>query len=178
MKAAVALALLVAACTPPAAVSAGRPLAPTHSANRTLTFSINHYDLDVPDAYSVRDTSPGLADFELYAIDNPTSHAELGLYFGNFPHFPTLSWNSAPVTSASGDKTAKEFRYSAARRQLEGLLQFTGLGYAGAPITPFSSVHYFAEDVSDEDGKIFAGIARSIRVARPTLEPRERFERD
>ena len=136
---------------------------------KARAFAVTHYDLDVPDAYSLHDVSPPQSDFALYVVESKTSHAKLGLYFGNSPGFPKLKWEGALVTTSSTNKTSKDFPYRVQKRQLEGLMTFTGLRFRSSRMTPFSSIHYFASDVNSDDGKAFTGIVQSIRVARATL---------
>src|SRR6478735_3035012 len=99
--------------------------------------------------YSVLAASPSMSEFELYRVENGSSHAQLVLYFGNHAGFPKLDWQSSPRKSSGQGKTVDEFPYSAKKRQLEGLLTFTGLRFKGIPMTPYSSVHYFANDVGE-----------------------------
>ena len=103
MRRATAIALLAGLSMTPVAIS------DAHA--KAKAFAIIHYDLDVPDAYSLRDVSPPQADFALYVVESKTSHTKLGLYFGNSPGFPKLKWEGAPVTTSSTGKTSKDFPY-------------------------------------------------------------------
>jgi len=161
MKKAAVMALLAAASTSSIALSVTNA--------KTMTHAANHYDFDVPDTYSLHNVSPTTMDFESYEVESKSSHAKLGLYFGNNPGFPKLKWGGAPVTTSSPGKTVMDFPYSVQKRQLEGLMTFTGLRYKGIPMTPYSSVHYLATGVNGDDGRAFTAIVRSIRVARRAL---------
>jgi hypothetical protein len=158
----------------PAVLAAGlvvMQVAAGGSATRTMTHSINHYDVDVPDTFTIRDVSPEMADFQFYEVARKNGQGgKLGLYFGNHSGFPKLKWDASPVSSGAGATTRKEFPYSAEKRQMEGLLTFRGLRYMGSSSTPFSLIHYFARDIGEDDAKVFGAIVQSIRVARTELK--------
>lgn len=162
MKAALVTVLLAACCMAPTATSA------TNS--KSMTHSITHYDLDIPDTYTLRDVSPPMSDFALYEVRGKGGGPTLGLYFGNHPHFPKLKWDGPPVSSSSEGKTADEYPYSPRTRQLEGRMTFSGLRFRASRMSPFSSVHYFAADLDEDSGKAFTAIVHSIRVARATFQ--------
>jgi len=162
MKAALVTVLLAASSMAPT------PTSGTNS--KPMTHSFTHYDFDIPEAYTLRDVSPAMSDFAVYEVRGKAGGPTLGIYFGNHPQFPKLKWDTAPVSSSADGKTADEYPYSPRTRQLEGRMTFSGLRFRTSRWSPFSSVHYFAANLSEDDGKAFTAIVHSIRVARPTFQ--------
>lgn len=134
------------------------------------THAINHYDIDVPTGYSIKDRSPAMSDFDLYEITGNRPTAKLALYFGNHPQFPKFEWSSSPHIESRNGRTTDEYLYSPKQRRMEGRIMFDGLSYKTRAHSPYTYVHYFASDVNEDDARIFEEITRSIRVARAHLD--------
>jgi hypothetical protein len=131
---------------------------------------MNHYDLDLPAGYAVKDITPPLADFELYEISGSRAGARLGLYFGNHPQFPKYEWAGPPRSESKKGRTSQQYPYSSKERRMEGRIMFDGLSYKTTAHSPYTYAHYFATDVNADEARIFEEIVRSIRVARPHLD--------
>jgi hypothetical protein len=112
----------------------------------------------------LKDVSPKLMDFDLYALaEKRSGSVRCTLYFGNAPAFPRLRWSGRPTESRQNGGTRKEFR---SPDQVEGLMAFEGLSYKGAPMAPFEDVHYFADHLNAADMKVVSAMVDSISVAR------------
>jgi hypothetical protein len=146
------------------ALIAATPAAPTAGTVRTF----NHYAIEIPAGYVVKDVSPPRMDFEIYNLVDGKGKVKCGLYFGNAPQFPMFKWESqSPTESKDANRTKKAYR-SATR--MEGLLEFSGLTYKGIPATPFSIIHYFADGLSAADAKAVSAMVESIRVVQKHLD--------
>ena len=144
--------------------AASVPAAP--SAGRAQTF--NHYSIEIPAGYVVKDVSPPMMDFDLYQLVDGRGKARCGLYFGNAPQFPFYKWGSkSPVESREAGRMKKAFQSST---RMEGVLEFSGLTYKTTPYTPFSMIHYFADGLSADDIKAFSAMVNSIHVTKKHLE--------
>jgi len=153
--------------------SSGMSAMETKSPTKTDTRSINHYDLDLPASYSLRDISPPMMDFVLYEIDKVgRTDEKLVLYFGSAPSFPALKWSTPAIKRSKGRASITEFPYSQKERQMEGLVSVTGLMYHGRD-SPFSYVHYIATGLDERDARDFEEIVESIRVERPTIDRKD-----
>jgi hypothetical protein len=129
---------------------------------------VEHYGIEVPAGYILKDVSPKQMDFDLYALaDTRTGSVKCTLYFGNAPAFPKLRWSGKPTESRQHGASRKEFRSS---DRIEGLMNFDGLSYKGVPASPFESVHYFADHLSTADVKLVATMVDSITIAKKDLK--------
>jgi len=142
--------------------------APPAPASGAAVQVIEHYAIEVPPGYALKDASPQLMDFDLYALtDQRTGAVKCTLYFGNAPQFPKLRWSGRPVETKQGGGTRREFR---SPERIEGLLTFEGLSYKNVPFSPFESIHYFADHLSAAEPKAVAAMVDSVRVAKKKLE--------
>lgn len=130
---------------------------------------VAHFLLQIPSSYIVKDLTPQFADFELFEIcEQKRETACLKLYFGNFPNFPLLRWNSAPSVEGASDRQDYPFRTDDGA--IEGLLSYRGLTYKNHNGTPYSQIHYFSKGLSKEQAARFLEIANSVKVTRPNLD--------
>src|SRR5437868_5747663 len=105
-------------------LAAGSATASGTSPTRT---HFQHFSIEVPAGYQLKDSSPPMMDFDLYdLIDLKTKKARCRLYVGNAPRFPLFSWSGAPTVSRTPGKEQTDFR-SASR--VEGTIKFSGLTY-------------------------------------------------
>ena len=128
---------------------------------------VEHYAIEVPAGYTLKDVSPKLIDFELFAlVDKRTSATKCTLYIGNFPSFPKLRWAGSPTESKGSDRTRREFRST---DRIEGVMTFTGVTYQDSTGSPFTSIHYFADRLSGAEIKVVTAMVDSIRVAKKDI---------
>jgi hypothetical protein len=145
---------------------AAAPALAAPAAGRVQTF--NHYAIEIPAGYVVKDVSQPMMDFDLYQLVDGKGKAKCGLYFGNFPQFPTYKWGTTPpVETRDASRTKKAYQSST---RMEGVLQFSGLSYKMLPNTPFSLIHYFADGLSAEELKAMSAMVDSIHVVQKHLE--------
>jgi hypothetical protein len=129
---------------------------------------VEHYAIEVPAGHVLKDVSPKLIDFDLYALtDTHTGRVKCTVYFGNAPSFPELRWSGRPTESKQSTGTRKEFR---GPDRIEGLMTFHGLSYKRTPFSPVGSIHYFADHLTAGDVKLVATMVDSITVAKKHLE--------
>jgi hypothetical protein len=142
------------------------PAPPAPTAGRVQTF--NHYAIEIPAGYVVKDVSPPMTDFDLYQLIDGKGKVKCGLYFGNAPKFPTYKWGSKlPVETRDASRAKKAFQSST---RMEGVLKFSGLTYKTTPDTPFSMIHFFADGLSTDEIKAFSAMVDSIHVVQKHLE--------
>jgi hypothetical protein len=128
---------------------------------------IEHYAVQVPAGYVLKDVSPKLMDFELYALtDSRSGEVKCTLYVGNNPRFPTLRWSGNPSQSHQGAGTRREFR-SADR--IEGVMMFERVSKSSL-MSPFQVIHYFADHLSAVDMKAVAALVDSVIVVHQDLQ--------
>ncbi len=129
---------------------------------------IEHYAIAVPAGYVLKDVSPKLMDFDLYALaDQRTGSVKCTLYVGNHPAFPKFRWSGRPTESGRSGGTRKEFR---SPDRVEGLMNFSGVTYKNTPGSPFETIHYFADHLSAHEMKVVTAVLDTIRIAKPHLE--------
>jgi len=129
---------------------------------------IEHFSIEVPPGFELDDMSPEMADFEIYdLVDRAKQKLLCRLYFGNYPRFPMYSWSGTAKFSTAPRREQKEFR-SADR--IEGTITFSGLRFKGFPVTPWSIIHYFADDLSESDLQLIERMIQSIEVTRISID--------
>jgi hypothetical protein len=129
---------------------------------------VEHYAIEVPADYTLKDVSPKIMDFDLYALaEKRTGIVKCTLYVGNAPAFPKLRWSGKPTESTQNLGTKKEYRSS---DRIEGLMTFQGLTYKDSAGSPFTSLHYFADHLSAADLKVVAAMVGSISIAKKDLK--------
>lgn len=129
---------------------------------------VEHYGIEVPAGYVLKDVSPRMTDFSLYALtEKRTGKVSCTLYVGNHPDFPKLRWSGKPVKARQSGGTRKEFRSS---DQIEGLMTFPDVTYRGSEGSPFQTIHYFADHLRALDMKAVTAMVDSISVAKKDLE--------
>jgi hypothetical protein len=137
------------------------------SAVRPVAQIVEHYAIEVPAGYALKDVSPKLIDFELFAlVDKRTRSTKCTLYIGNFPSFPMFRWAGSPIESKGSDRTRREFRSA---HRVDGLMSFRGVTYQDSAESPFTSIHYFADHLSRAEIKIVTAMVDSIRVAKKDI---------
>ncbi|HEY0711934.1 MAG TPA: hypothetical protein VGF45_04625 [Polyangia bacterium] len=137
-------------------------------AQSTKKHTINHYSVELPASYRLKDITPKLMDFGLYAVvGRQDGKVRCTLYFGNHPDFPSKRWAGAPVATRDGWRTRKEFRDA---NRIEGVIAFEGLSYKGSSGTPYSKIHYLAERVRPADQPLLLSMLDSIAVENPHLK--------
>jgi hypothetical protein len=142
--------------------------AATVPADGRVVQQVEHYAIEVPAGYVLKDVSPKMMDFELYALtEKRTGKAKCTLYVGNQPAFPKLRWSGKPVESRQSGGTRKEFRSS---DRVEGLMTFQDVTYKDSGGSPFQTIHYFAEHLSAPDMTVLAAMLDSITVTRKELK--------
>ena len=141
--------------------------APASGTSPTRT-QIEHFSVEVPAGYELKDSSPRMMDFDLYdLIDLKTKKARCRLYVGNHPNFPLFTWANAPTVSRTADREQTDFR-SATR--VEGKIKFSGLTYKKQSYSGWTIVHYMAENLSEPEVQLIGRMIASIAVTRPHLD--------
>ena len=129
---------------------------------------VEHYAIEVPAGYVLKDVSPKLMDFDLYALaDQRTGTVKCTLYVGNHPAFPKFRWRGKPIESGRNGETRKEFRSS---DRVEGVMNFSGVTYKNTPGSPFETIHYFADHLNAHEMQVLTALLDSIHIARAHLE--------
>jgi hypothetical protein len=131
---------------------------------------INHYSLQIPHDYRMRDITPPMMDFELYEVHkvgNPK--VKFDIYFGNNPSFPKFKWKEESLNSTKDNCSTKVFKYRKSDGAIEGLLSYSGLSYKGSNQSPYTTIHYFASGLSEKEADVLLGIISSIKVVKPNL---------
>jgi hypothetical protein len=143
-------------------------LAATAAPGESKMQVIEHYAVQVPAGYILKDMSPKMMDFDLYALTESSSgEVKCTLYVGNDPRFPRFRWSGKPIESSPAGGTRKEFR-SADR--IEGLLTFKGVTYGNSLPSPFQTIHYFADHLSAIDMKVVTALVDSVSVVKKDLK--------
>lgn len=133
-------------------------------------FLVNHFSIDIPHGYIVKDVTPAMADFQLIEIRLPGRKGnKMSVYFGNAPSSPQYDWVDV-IPETDLDKSPLNWhRYRERDGSLEGLRSFTGLTYGGTPQSPYTQIHYFGKGINRRTAKQFEDMVTSIKVVRPNL---------
>ena len=168
------LATVLSAChagdpNPRSRVQSPAPGTPPAKANPLVGRAvIAHFALDVPSGFELVDVSPRMADFALYElVDREKNRAICRIYVGNSPAFPSLQWSGSPKVLRQPRRKKREFR---ATNRIEGRITFSGLSYKGSAGTPFSTIHYFADALSETNLQSIDQLIESIAVMRTHIE--------
>jgi hypothetical protein len=146
-------------------LAAGSSTASGASPTRT---QVQHFSIEVPAGYELKDSSPPMIDFDLYdLIELKTKKARCRLYLGNSPKFPLFSWSGAPTVSRAPGREQTEFR---SKSRVEGTIKYSGLTYKKSPSSPWTIVHYMAEHLSEGEVQLIERMIGSITVTRPHLD--------
>lgn len=129
---------------------------------------VEHYGIEVPAGYVLKDVSPKMMDFDLYALtEKRTGKVKCTLYVGNHPAFPKLRWSGKPVETRQSGGTRKEFRSS---DRVEGLMTFLDVTYKDSGGSPFQTIHYLADHLRAPDLEVVTAMLDSISVAKKELK--------
>ena len=128
---------------------------------------VQHYRVEVPAGYVLKDLSPKQKDVRLYALaDTRTGSVKCRFFLGHLPKFPKLRWSGKPTESRQSGGSRKEFR---AADRIEGLMNFDGLSWKGYPMSPFGWIYYVGDHLSASEVKLVATMMDSISVIKKDL---------
>lgn len=133
-------------------------------------FLVNHFSIDIPHGYIVKDVTPAMADFQLIEIRlaGRKGH-KVSMYFGNAPSSPMYDWIDVTPETELNKSPLNWHRYRERDGSLEGVRSFTGLSYRGTSQSPYTKIHYFGKGINRRTAKQFEAMVASIKVVRPNL---------
>jgi hypothetical protein len=132
------------------------------------SITMAHYSIEIPAGYEARHV-PVRADFDLSQVGRRgSSKVSCGFYLGNFSQFPQGHWGRRkPLETRGENRTTTTFQCPGT---LEGLITFSGLSYKKSGDSPWTTVHYFCDDLDESGMKDMLGMVDSIKVVRPHVD--------
>lgn len=130
---------------------------------------VNHYSVEIPAGFELKDITPNMVDFQLMEIHKTgKKKPNIIVYFGNSPSFPKYDW---PALNKERDleNTADWQSYREDDGAFEGVSTFHGLSYRGSSESPYTKIHYFGIGINKDSIVQFKKIISSMKVSQSKL---------